>query len=139
MVRRNEGLRAPATTFTSTILPTRISSFWKSSIVAFMPIRGLPGFRRGQLQDDDALAELLDVDQVERATAFLVREEPRTRSQHDGVNHEPVHIDQVLAHQRIEELPAAGKQQVLAGLLLELTDRLHEVAAQHRCAAPCRV
>ena len=52
------------------------------------------------------------------------------------MEHQPVLVDQVVAHQRLGELAAADDLEVLSGLLLELGDRLGDVALEQTRVAP---
>jgi hypothetical protein len=52
------------------------------------------------------------------------------------VDHEHELVDEVASHQRLDQLPAAQHPEVLARLLLELSNRLGGVAVEERRVAP---
>src|ERR1700682_1682507 len=61
------------------------------------------------LHDDDAQTEPLYLSEFEDPPVVTFREEAPAFPENDRVHHETVKIDQVLLHQRVEELGAAGE------------------------------
>src|SRR5207253_325609 len=90
------------------------------------------------LEDDDAGVEDLLVRQLEAGLVAAVCEQARSLAEHDRVQHEPVQVDQLRLGERVEQPAAAGEEQILAGLILQLADLGREVALDEDRAAPVR-
>ena len=78
--------------------------------------------------DQDAGARRFGGDEAESGEGTAVGEEATPRSQNQRVNHEHVLIDEVVAHQRANQLSAAEYYDVLARLLLERGYGLGDIA-----------
>src|SRR5262245_35195078 len=79
----------------------------------------------------DARAERPGFDQLQVRLAPISKE-TLALSPHHRVEQEMVLIDQVVLQQRLDQGAAAKEQNVLAGLLLELRDLLHDVRLDER-------
>src|SRR6266536_1381236 len=86
----------------------------------------------GRLADEhrDAGAGCLGALERQRALVVAVSEEALSGSEDERVDHEPVLIDQLVRHQRVHERAAAVDEDVVAGLLLQVGDRVDDVAAE---------
>src|SRR3979490_2792785 len=94
------------------------------------------GTGRRELQDHDSGGERLGVGQLESPRIDPFRKQAPALAEDDRVQHEPVEVDQVLLHQRIEELGAAGQQEVFTGHLLQLADFLRHVSVDQLRSRP---
>jgi len=56
--------------------------------------------------------------------------------ENDGVDGEPVLVDEVVVHQGVDEVRAAGDQDVPAGLLFEIGDLFGDIATEERRVRP---
>jgi len=75
----------------------------------------------------NARAEGLRVDQLQRLLIAPVLKQTLSAPHDDGMDHEPKFVEKVLFKQRPDQGRAAGYRDVLARLLLELGDLLGEV------------
>src|ERR1700719_4503859 len=118
---------------TVSIIATLLSSTNPGSLGTTLHVRGR-GCRRlrrcgwRELHDDDARVDPLGLGEVQDPPGAALSEEAFARPEDDRVHHEAVQIDQVLLHQRVEELPAAGEQQVMAGLSLQTANLLQQIS-----------
>src|ERR1700675_2195054 len=117
---------------TVSIIATLLSSTNPGSFGSTLHVRGrgcrrLRRLGRPELDDHDARVEPLGLSEVQDPPGVALSEETFARPEDDRVHHEAVEIDQVLLHQRIEDLPAAGEQQVVAGLSLQPANLLRQI------------
>src|SRR5918997_4110881 len=76
---------------------------------------------------ENAHAERLRVDELQRLLIATVLKQTLSAAHHDGMDHEPKFVEEVLFKQRADQGRAAGYRDVLARLLLELGDLLGDV------------
>jgi len=76
------------------------------------------------VQDEDSLLRGFYVEQRKIEPSRKLSEERHSTAQNEGVNLEPVVVDQVCLCQGRNQLPTAEDQQILALLLLELGNGL---------------
>ena len=72
--------------------------------------------------DQDPGGGCFRVHEPERLSRTSVREQPPSRPEHERVDHQQVLVDQPFWHQRLDELTAAHDLEVLARLLLQLSN-----------------
>src|SRR5260370_420833 len=84
-------------------------------------VGGLPRRLFGRLvgRDHDPGGRRLGVDEPESGECTAVGEEAAPRSQNQRVDQEHVLVDEVVPHQRLDQLSAAHYHEILARLLLE--------------------
>ncbi len=70
-------------------------------------------------KDNNARTEHLCIYQLQNPLLAPVSEETLSAPQDNGVNHEPVLVDEVMLHQRADKVSTASDQDILARLLLE--------------------
>ena len=87
-------------------------------------------------EDGHAVADDLRVDEPQRLLVARLAEEALAASEHDGEDHQPELVDEVVLDQRLHEPGAAVDDDVAVLLLLQLRDFLHDVALQHRRVVP---
>src|SRR5712691_8957774 len=87
-------------------------------------------------RDHDAGGCRLSADEPESGECTAVGEEATPRSQNQRVNQEYVLVDEVVPHQRLDQLSAAHHQEILAWLLLERGYGLCGITRQERGVAP---
>ena len=74
--------------------------------------------------------------EAERRAVRVVGEQPPPSPQHQRVDQQEVHVDEAVAHQRLQEFAAAHHDHVLARLLLEPGHCLCGVAGEQRRVLP---
>ena len=80
-------------------------------------------------QDRDAVGGCLRVGELEPLWSVSVVEQACTRARHDRVDLQAHLVEQIRVQKRFDERGTPVHADVLAGLLLQLGDRLGEVAA----------
>src|SRR5215208_4428009 len=87
----------------------------------------------------DAASEGLRFDQPQAFAFEAVREQPAAATLYDGVDEQPVFVDEIGRYQRVAQRDAAGDHDVLALLLCERTDLRGGVTGENRGVLPVRV
>src|ERR1700676_4440208 len=101
-------------------------------------VGALPSLWNGRLvgRNHDASGRRRGCDEPKSGCFTAVGEEATPRSQHQRVNQEYVLVDEVVPHQRLDQLSAAHHQEILAWLLLERGYGLCGITRQERGVAP---
>src|ERR671916_979977 len=81
---------------------------------------------------EDACAERLRVNELQRLLIAPLLEEALPVAQDDGMDHEPKLVEEVVAQQRPDEGATADDPDVLAWLPLQLGDLLRDVPLDQR-------
>src|SRR6266540_669406 len=98
--------------------------------------RLLASLRLVGLDDDAVRADRLRLHQAQGGRLASLLEQALPTAQDDGEDHQPVLVDQVVLHQRADELGAAGHQDVAAVPLLEPGDLVDDVVPDHGRVVP---
>jgi hypothetical protein len=91
---------------------------------------------RGAERQDHDFACRLRLDDLQGGPVGCVLEQPLPRTQYHREDHQPVLVDEVVLHQRLHELRAAGDEEVATRPLFQLRDRLGDVTLDHRGVVP---
>src|SRR5215217_6152325 len=103
---------------------------WPSPLLA-------SGLRRLVGEIENARAEGLRVDQLQRLLISPVLKQTLSAPHDDGMNHEAKFVEEVLFKQRPDQGRAASNRDVLTWLPLELGDLFRDVSLDKRRIVPC--